>query len=161
MGEERRGWFAGRRDARARIENALDREVTSNALAVAGLPVRADAGRLPLREWLRFGGVDLASLAPWLDGQPIAPDLGEEVAEDAAYAPYLARQEAELRDLRAGEALPLGDDFPYAAIPGLSREMVERLSGARPQTLAAAGRIPGITPAALAALLVHARRRAA
>jgi tRNA uridine 5-carboxymethylaminomethyl modification enzyme len=161
VGEERRSWFAGRQDARARIESALDREVTSNALAVAGLPVRADAGRLPLREWLRFGGVDLASLAPWLDGQRIAPDLGEEVAEDAAYAPYLARQEAELRDLRAGEALPLGDDFPYAAIPGLSREMVERLSGARPQTLAAAGRIPGITPAALAALLVHARRRAA
>ncbi len=161
VGEERRSWFAGRQDARARIEKALDREVTSNALAVAGLPVRADAGRLPLREWLRFGGVDLASLAPWLDGRPIAPDLGEEVAEDAAYAPYLARQEAELRDLRAGEALPLGDDFPYAAIPGLSREMVERLSGARPQTLAAAGRIPGITPAALAALLVHARRRAA
>lgn len=161
VGAERRDWFADRLDARARIEGALDREVTSNALAVAGLPVRADAGRLPLREWLRFSGVDLASLAPWLDGESIAPDLGEEVAEDAAYAPYLARQEAELRDLRAGEALPLGDDFPYAAIPGLSREMVERLSGARPQTLAAAGRIPGITPAALAALLVHARRRAA
>jgi len=161
VGEERRDWFAGRQESRARIESALDREVTSNALAVAGLPVRSDAGRLPLREWLRFGGVDLASLAPWLDGEPIAPDLGEEVTEDASYAPYLARQEAELRDLRAGEALPLGDDFPYAAIPGLSREMVERLSGARPQTLAAAGRIPGITPAALAALLVHARRRAA
>ncbi|MCB2057908.1 MAG: tRNA uridine-5-carboxymethylaminomethyl(34) synthesis enzyme MnmG [Novosphingobium sp.] len=161
VGAERRDWFADRLDARARIEGALDREVTSNALAVAGLPVRADAGRLPLREWLRFSGVDLASLAPWLDGESIATNLGEEVAEDAAYAPYLVRQEAELRDLRAGEALPLGDDFPYAAIPGLSREMVERLSGARPQTLAAAGRIPGITPAALAALLVHARRRAA
>ena len=87
--------------------------------------------------------------------------LVEEVAEDAAYAPYLARQDSELRDLRAAEALPLGDDFPYAAIPGLSREMVERLSRARPATLAAAGRVPGITPAALAALLVHARRRAA
>ncbi len=51
--------------------------------------------------------------------------------------------------------------FPYAAIAGLSREMVERLSAARPATLAAAGRVAGITPAALAALLVHARRRAA
>ena len=89
------------------------------------------------------------------------PDLAAEVAEDAAYAPYLARQDSELRELRAGEALPLGDDFPYEAIPGLSREMVERLSKARPATLASAGRVPGITPAALAALLVHARRRAA
>ncbi|MBN8502220.1 MAG: hypothetical protein J0M19_13895, partial [Sphingomonadales bacterium] len=58
-------------------------------------------------------------------------------------------------------ALPLGDDFPYDATPGLSREMVERLTAARPSTLAAAGRVPGITPAALAALMVHARRRAA
>ena len=83
------------------------------------------------------------------------------MAEDAAYAPYLARQDNELRELRASEALPLGDDFPFAAIPGLSREMVERLERVRPATLAAAGRIPGITPAALAALLVHARKRAA
>jgi len=46
-------------------------------------------------------------------------------------------------------------------VPGLSREMVERLSNARPETLAAAGRVAGITPAALASLLVHARRSAA
>lgn len=88
-------------------------------------------------------------------------ELCAEVAEDAAYAPYLVRQESELKDLRAAEALPLPEDFPYAEIPGLSREMVERLSKARPGNLAAAGRVPGITPAALAALLVHARRRAA
>jgi tRNA uridine 5-carboxymethylaminomethyl modification enzyme len=89
------------------------------------------------------------------------PALVEEIAEDAAYAPYLERQDRELRDLRASEALPLGDAFPYAETPGLSREMVERLTRARPATLAAAGRLPGITPAALAALLVHARREAA
>ncbi|MGE4307449.1 MAG: tRNA uridine-5-carboxymethylaminomethyl(34) synthesis enzyme MnmG, partial [Novosphingobium sp.] len=135
---------------------------TANDLANAGLPVRTDAGRLPLREWLRFGGVDLEGLTPWLEDDLLTDrDLAEEMAEDAAYAPYLERQERELRDLRASEALPLGDRFPYEAIPGLSREMVERLSKARPATLAAAGRIPGITPAALAALLVHARREAA
>ena len=83
----------------------------------------------------------------------------EWIKSQIAYAPYLARQDSELRELRAGEALPLGDDFPYDAIPGLSREMIERVSRARPATLAAAGRVAGITPAALAALLVHARRR--
>ena len=104
--------------------------------------------------------MDLAGLEPWLGPDFAADhDLAEELAEDAAYAPYLARQDRELADLRAGEALPLGDDFPYDTIPGLSREMVERLMKARPATLAAAGRLPGITPAALAALLVHARRR--
>lgn len=162
IGEERADWFARREAELARVDAALDRAATSNELAKAGLPVRPDAGRLPLREWLRFGGVGLAELVPWLDEElPEDAELLAEIEEDAAYAPYLARQDSELRDLRAGEALPLGDDFPYAAIPGLSREMVERLSAARPATLAAAGRVPGITPAALAALLVHARRRAA
>ena len=88
-------------------------------------------------------------------------ELAEEVAEDAAYAPYLARQDSELRDLRAADSLSLGEAFPYDTVPGLSREMVERLALARPSTLAAAGRVAGITPAALAALLVHARRRTA
>jgi tRNA uridine 5-carboxymethylaminomethyl modification enzyme len=160
VGTERAEWFVRRDEAREAIGAALDRTATGHELVQAGLLVRADVGRLAMREWLRFGGIDLAALEPWV-GEAVAidPDLAAELAEDAAYAPYLARLENELADLRAGEALPLGDDFPYAAIPGLSREMVERLTRARPATLAAAGRIPGITPAALAALLVHARRR--
>ena len=162
VGLERAAWFARRELEREGLEGALDAMVTSGELAAAGLPVRPETGRLALREWLRFGGVGLAELAPWLSqASESDPELLAELAEDAAYAPYLARQESELKDLRAGEALPLADDFPYAAIPGLSREMVERLCRARPASLAAAGRVPGITPAALAVLLVHARRRAA
>ncbi|MFM6949843.1 MAG: tRNA uridine-5-carboxymethylaminomethyl(34) synthesis enzyme MnmG [Novosphingobium sp.] len=156
----RAAWFSRRQALRERMEKALDTVATGHELMTAGLPVRGDVGRLPLREWLRFSGVDMAALSPWLELDfSEDPELAAELAEDAAYAPYLARQESELADLRAGEGLPLGDDFPYKAIPGLSREMVERLSRAKPATLAAAGRIPGITPAALAALLVHARRR--
>ncbi|WP_395329717.1 tRNA uridine-5-carboxymethylaminomethyl(34) synthesis enzyme MnmG [Novosphingobium sp. BL-8H] len=162
VGAARREWFARRLEARAELEAAFDVPVASVEMAQAGLPVRADAGRLPIREWLRFGGVDLAGLSPWIASAHLADaDLAEELAEDAAYAPYLDRQERELRELRASEALPLPEDFPYAETPGLSREMVERLTKARPETLAAAGRIPGITPAALAALLVHARKEAA
>ena len=159
VGAERAAWFARREADRGRLDADLDRTATAGELASQGLPVRADSGRLSLREWLRFGGVTLEGLAPWLGNPAWADaDLAEELAEDAAYAPYLARQDSELRDLRAADALPLGDGFPYAETPGLSREMVERLARARPATLAAAGRLPGITPAALAALLVHARR---
>lgn len=162
IGAEREKWFEARQANRKMLEAELDLEVTGAAMAASGLPVRADVGRLTLREWLRFSGVELEGLRPWLsDGALRDGDLAEEIAEDAAYAPYLARQDSELRELRAGEALPLGDDFPYEAISGLSREMVERLTKAKPATLAAAGRLPGITPAALAALLVHAKRRVA
>ena len=162
IGTERAGWFARREQAKAQYAQSLEATVSGHELAAAGLPVRAEAGRLPLREWLRFGGIGLDGLAPWLtSGLRSDPDLAEELSEDAVYAPYLARQDNELRDLRAGEGLLLGDDFPYLGIPGLSNEMIERLSAVQPATLAAAGRVPGITPAALAALLVHARRRAA
>ncbi|MEQ1639511.1 MAG: tRNA uridine-5-carboxymethylaminomethyl(34) synthesis enzyme MnmG, partial [Novosphingobium sp.] len=163
IGPERTEWFERRARARELLDAQLDLTVTGSALAAgAGLPVRSDAGRLALRDWLRFGGIGLEQLQPWLSADAFADlDLVAEMTEDAAYAPYLVRQDSELRDLRAGEALPLGDDFPYEAIPGLSREMAERLGRAQPATLAAAGRVPGITPAALAALLVHARRRAA
>ena len=162
IGAERMEWFNRRQEVRDRLDAELDQTVTGAAMAGAGLPVRADVGRLSLREWLRFSGVEIEGLREWISPDAMVDqDLAAEMAEDAAYAPYLARQDSELRELRAGEALPLGDDFPYEAIPGLSREMVERLSKARPATLAAAGRVPGITPAALAALLVHAKRRAA
>jgi len=162
IGTERAEWFARREEERARFAGHLETSVAASELAEAGLPVRADAGRLPLREWLRFGGVELEDLAPWIaEGLPHDRELAEELAEDAAYAPYLARQDSELRDLRAAEGLILGDGFPYETTPGLSREMVERLTRVQPATLAAAGRVPGITPAALAALLVYARRRAA
>ncbi len=158
---DRATWFARRQDLHTLLDLALDQTASGTELVQQGLPVRSDTGRQSLKEWLRFDGVSLdamrARIAPEL---LVDTDLAEELAEDAAYAPYLARQDAELRDLRAGEALPLGDYFPFAEIPGLSREMVERLERARPATLAVAGRLPGITPAALAALLVHARRRA-
>lgn len=160
VGAERQAWFAAREDAKAALSDVLDAKVPAAEMIAAGAPVKPDAGKLPLREWLRFGGVGVENLSAWID-PAASPDIVEELAEDAAYAPYLERQQRELKDLRAGEALPLGDDFAYADTPGLSREMIERLSQARPATLAAAGRIRGVTPAALAALLVQARRVAA
>ena len=162
VGEERREWFDRREEIRLRWAEALETEIAASALVSAGLGVRGDGARRTIREWLRFGGVELDNLTPWLpETVDPASDVAQEVAEDAAYAPYLARQDAELRELRASDGIPLGAAFPFASVPGLSREMIERLEGARPVSLAAAGRVPGITPAALAAVLVFARRHLA
>ena len=120
--------------------------------------MKADRGTLPIRTWLSGGQIPLDKLADLADGLDPLDPLTVEMAEDIIYAPYLARQEAELRDLKSGEQVTLCADFPYETVPGLSNEMVERLKTACPDTLAAAGRVPGVTPAAMAALLVYARR---
>jgi tRNA uridine 5-carboxymethylaminomethyl modification enzyme len=88
-------------------------------------------------------------------------DVVAEALDDARYAPYLQRQRAEVARLKAEANTDLGAILSYRAIGGLSNEMVERLEAARPADLAAASRIRGITPAALAAILVAAQRRAA
>src|SRR3546814_17416307 len=100
--------------------------------------------------------VRLAELAPELAA--IDPTILSELADDAHYAPYVARQEAELRALAANEAVTLDPALDYAAIGGLSREMVERLSKARPATFGQAARVEGVAPAALTAILMRGRR---
>ncbi len=97
-----------------------------------------------------------ANLLPVGDG--IDPAVYAEVIEDARYAPYVARQNAEVRAMRTNEGMMLPSSLDYCAIPGLSTEMIERLSLSRPATIGAAERIRGITPAALATILVHAKR---
>ena len=159
VGDERRDWFMRRADEAQRWEGELGHEVAAQDLAAAGLPVKREAGHKSVSDWLRFD-LSLKDLAPWIDAAlDPSSDLAAEVEEDARYAPYLARQAAELRDMRASGSVPLGGGFPYAAIPGLSREMVERLSAASPGTLADAERVRGVTPAALAVILVHARKK--
>lgn len=158
VGKDRTHWFVEREARRSSIDNLLEEEVHANELLERGIKAKMDRGSQSLRTWLRGGQISIEELASFVTGIDPGETLTVEMVEDAIYEPYLARQEAELRDLKAGEELKLAQDFPYESVPGLSNEMVERLAKARPETLATAGRIPGITPAALAALLVHARR---
>jgi tRNA uridine 5-carboxymethylaminomethyl modification enzyme len=143
---ERRRHFEAARAERDRIEAIFARR----------------HGKLTLADRIRFPETDAAALIA------LAPDLAdagshhiEEAIEDHRYAPYVARQQSEIDRLRSDESVRLPFDLDYAAVAGLSNEMVERLERARPATLGAAGRIRGLTPAALAAILVHARRKAA
>ncbi|PZU16509.1 MAG: tRNA uridine-5-carboxymethylaminomethyl(34) synthesis enzyme MnmG [Citromicrobium sp.] len=162
IGPERAAWFNRRARERVAWEDALATKVSGRELAAAaGAAVREDTPPRSLGEWLSHAEVTLAALSAWLpDALDAGSEIGEELAEDAHYAPYLARQEGELRDMRESAHVALPADFPYHAVPGLSNEMVERLSAACPADLAAAARVRGITPAALTALLVQARRLA-
>jgi tRNA uridine 5-carboxymethylaminomethyl modification enzyme len=121
-----------------------------------------DGERLTLFEFIRVGSLDYENLVAYL---PKARDFDQaivdEVMEDARYAPYLARQDAEIRTMRMHNGMPLGAGIKYRGMAGLSNEMVEKLEAARPATLGEAERIRGVTPAALALILVHARRLAA
>jgi tRNA uridine 5-carboxymethylaminomethyl modification enzyme len=159
---ERRARFEASRAARERIEALLAFAFSGGEMNSAGAAVRDDGVRRSLADWLRFPEVDrnaLVRLVPEF-AQCGAPEL-EQAVQDHRYAPYLARQEREVERLKADESVLLPPLLDYESIAGLSNEMVSRLSRARPTTLGAASRIRGITPAALAALLVHARRRAA
>lgn len=149
--------LGARRAARAELEERFAGDVTASALRNRGAPVALDGARRSRAEWLRFGGVELHHLfdAPLTD---VAPDLLNEFVEDARYQPYLERQESDVAMLRANDATPIRVDLNYAAIPGLSNEMVERLNSARPASIGEASRIRGITPAALSAILLHLQR---
>ncbi|MGF7203045.1 tRNA uridine 5-carboxymethylaminomethyl modification enzyme [Sphingobium olei] len=162
IGPERTRRFTERDRFRAAAQHDLATEKTSADLARLGAAVRQDGSRRSLFEWARFPEVEpslLLELAPALREAPA--DLQQEILEDAHYAPYIQRQEAEVAELRRNERVSLPADMDYSSIGGLSLEMIERFEAARPETLAAASRIRGVTPAALAAILVHARREAA
>jgi tRNA uridine 5-carboxymethylaminomethyl modification enzyme len=160
--EPRRRHFERRQSARAAIEARLASVACAAELAAAGLPVQGDGARRSVGEWLRYPEMNAPALLRLLpDLAQFYSGLVEEAVEDHRYAPYVERQRSEVARLLSDEAIRLPPGLDYAAIAGLSNEMIERLTAARPETLGAAGRIRGVTPAALAAILVHARRRAA
>lgn len=160
LSEERKARYARRANDRREIEALLAAPIRASMLVARGSDIVADGSTKSGAEWLRFAGVSIAQILPD-NGRPGDEDHLAEIAEDARYAPYLERQVAEIDQLRREEALLLPHNLDYQSIPGLSVEMIERLVAAMPGSLAAAGRIRGITPAALSAILLHVRRRAA
>ncbi|MBT4932057.1 MAG: tRNA uridine-5-carboxymethylaminomethyl(34) synthesis enzyme MnmG [Rhodospirillaceae bacterium] len=133
---------------------------TPNLLADHGIRVNQDGVRRSARELLAYPGIDRAALATlWPQLAELEGKIAEQMEIDARYSSYLKRQEADVSAFRRDGALELPGDLDFAALPGLSSEAVSKLEQARPATLAAAGRISGVTPAALTTLLTHVRRR--
>jgi tRNA uridine 5-carboxymethylaminomethyl modification enzyme len=140
---------------------AVSRETrfTPKEAGLLGIRVNADGQRRSIRDLLSFDGVTLDT---FLAVKPEIADWSKQVREqiviDAGYAGYLDRQAADAEALRREEALALPVDLDYAAVGGLSNEVREKLSLVQPMTLGQAGRIEGMTPGALTALLSHVKR---
>jgi len=154
VGPERCVAIEQRLTATAEVADLMARSVPAKMVGGVG-------GPQTLSDWTRqldLSAEALVSAVPAL--QNFDGDVVAEAQDDARYAPYLERQAAEVARIKGDAALGLGRIADYRSVGGLSTEMVQRLEAAQPRDLAAASRIRGITPAALSAILVAARRAA-
>ncbi|WP_024281437.1 tRNA uridine-5-carboxymethylaminomethyl(34) synthesis enzyme MnmG [Xanthobacter sp. 126] len=124
-----------------------------------GLALNRDGQRRSAFDLLAYPDIDMARLAMiWPELSALSPTIAEQVEIDAKYAVYLERQAADIHTLRKDEALALPEELSYADLPGLSNELKQKLERVRPRTVGQAGRMEGMTPAALALIATHARR---
>ncbi len=143
-------------DARAFAQSVF---LTPREAERHGLTFGRDGQRRSAFEVLSYPNVSIADLARiWPRFAALDPLIAEQLEIDAKYHVYLSRQAADIAAFRRDESLVLPDDFDYASLPGLSNEVRQKLTAQRPRTLGQAGRIDGITPAALTLLAAHLRR---
>jgi tRNA uridine 5-carboxymethylaminomethyl modification enzyme len=161
IGAERAKMFAARTERLDALKQCLRELTLSSAAAIKqGLAVNADgkvrsAYELMGNSSIRFENLDRI----WPELRNFDRITRELVEIDAGYAVYLQRQGADIDRLRKQEGLEIPVDLDIDAIVGLSNEMRSKLAESRPQTIAQAGRIEGMTPAALSLLLAHVQRK--
>ena len=153
------------RSVRSRLDQArkmmLEATATPSVLESHGLPVNQDGIRRSAFEMAAQPQFPIATLARvWPQLAGISPDLGRRLEADAKYAVYLDRQIEDITRYRRDEATPLPDDLDYAGLAGLSNELRQKFVALRPRSLGQAGRVEGVTPAALALIASHAKRTA-
>ena len=162
VGSGRSAAFAAKAEALADATRLVrETRFTPKEAGALGLAVNADGQRRSMRDLLAYPGVTLSMFEtawPAIQSWPTA--VREQIEIDAGYAGYLDRQAADAEALRREEALTLPVGLDYTAIGGLSNEVREKLALVRPRTLGQAGRIEGVTPGALTALLSHVKRTA-
>ena len=141
-------------------------KTTPNEAARCGIEINQDGRRRTAFELLAFPGVDIQRLAAiWPEVARLAPAIASQLEIDARYRSYIDRQDEDVAVLRRDEATSIPVDFNYSAISSLSGELRQKLERHRPSSVAQAGRIEGMTPAALLLVLAHlkaaSRRRSA
>ena len=124
-----------------------------------GLALNKDGQRRSAFEMLSYPNISIADLARvWPRFAEIDRKIAEQIEIDAKYDVYLSRQAADIAAYRRDESFSLPDDLDYAALPGLSNEVKQKLGAHRPRTIGHAGKLDGVTPAALTLLVAHVKR---
>ncbi len=162
VGGERAAVWGAKADALI-AARALARSVslTPNEAKAHGLALNQDGVRRTAFDLLSRPGITISDLARiWPAFGTLDPRIAEQIEIDAVYAVYLDRQSADIEAFQREENRAVPDSLDYANIAGLSSELRIKLEAVRPKTIGQAGRIEGMTPAALTLLLAHARRAA-
>ncbi|WP_372571539.1 tRNA uridine-5-carboxymethylaminomethyl(34) synthesis enzyme MnmG [Ruegeria jejuensis] len=132
---------------------------TPKQLQDAGISVNQDGNRRDGMAVLAFPDVSFEDLLPVIDGLGAVQDpIRRQVERDALYANYIARQQKDVAALKRDENHRIPAGFDFSRLEGLSSELKQKLVSARPENLAQAARVEGVTPAALALILAHLRR---
>jgi tRNA uridine 5-carboxymethylaminomethyl modification enzyme len=135
--------------------------ITPNEAAKYGISLNHDGQRRTAFELLSYPQLGIADVARiWPQFAAFDPKIAGQLEIDAKYAVYLDRQSADIDSYRRDESFELPDTLDYDALPGLSHELRQKLQKHRPRTIGQAGRIDGVTPAALALLVAHVKRAA-
>jgi tRNA uridine 5-carboxymethylaminomethyl modification enzyme len=134
-------------------------QVTPPELLAKGIAANQDGVRRNGLELLALADMDVARLRTLFDLPAVRPDVARQLEIEGRYTGYIERQAAEVHAFRKEEALRLPANLDYSQVGSLSNEIRSKLTMVRPPTLGAAARIPGVTPAALMALLRHVQRK--
>ncbi|MCL4709906.1 MAG: tRNA uridine-5-carboxymethylaminomethyl(34) synthesis enzyme MnmG [Pseudorhodoplanes sp.] len=160
VGTERRAHFAQKKAALADA-HAFAKSVSLSPSEAArhGLLLKKDGHRRTAFDLLSYPDIGIETLRPiWPRLGELSPSIAEQLEIDAKYDVYLSRQAADIDSYRRDEAFALPDDLDYGALPGLSNEVRQKLAAMRPRTIGQAGKIDGITPAALTLIAAYVRR---
>ena len=142
------------------LDLARSLSLTSAEAARRGLRVNQDGLRRSALDLLGMPDVGWMGIrAQWPELASLSPDVVEALEAEALYAGYIQRQDADVAALRREDGLALPASLDYASMPSLSAELRHKLQLVRPATLGQASRMDGMTPAALAVILGHVKRR--
>ena len=164
VGEEQWAHFFEKRHAiemeRERLERTYIQANSAQAAALAPSLTKPLSREYSLAELLKrpeLEYADLHGIAP--SDKPITESVAGQVTIQLKYSGYIDRQQQDIDRLQRHEAMAIPDDIDFDQVEGLSNEIRQKLGESRPTNLARAGRIPGVTPAALSLLLVHLKKR--